>query len=341
MIDNNGSYACFNDDAATLLINKVVENRNTGIINQASINALLAKVNALTKRLNIVESKSTVKVLDNSTVEGYYTSTDKDLAVVDLTMSSTVNPSWALIGNTVEITDSYAENVTLAATATDGGDVTIDNLTTNGILDKSVSNAAIKVNGNGIINIANCSIGQDDYNAIEIGLGNTRPTRITISNCDFDNTSSNNAISIFDTADNCVVTIENCHFASVSNVLRLSNRSNASAVKINFVNCTWDELERNLNYRAVVLCQDYTSATQETVIDRNLFGNGKIEITFTDCTDETGNRVIMPADSSWAGTGEGRLVYVYADHWANGTAGKVSYDEHPEMFPTVSVQNTD
>jgi len=114
------------------------------------------------------------------------------------------------------------------------GEVYIDGLETSGNLDKGISNAAMSINTNGKVVLKNLKVGQSGYNTIEIGLAkDNQPSEIYLENIDFtDAVLGNNAISIFDTADNAKITIKNCKFGKVSNPIRLSNRSNVN-VEVN------------------------------------------------------------------------------------------------------------
>ena len=331
-------YPYFSLESLTELIQRILGIHNSVKVNECSINALLNRVNLISRRLEIVESKSDIKFIDDTTVEAAYINTDKELVVADLTMTSSVDSSWALIGSNVDVSNSTADSVSIATTATNGN-VTIDGLTTTGSLNKSVSNAAIKVTTNEDVVITNSNIGQSGYNSIEIGLATgSIPKSVLIKDCDFTGTMSNNAISIFALADNAVVNIENCHFASVSNVFRWSNRTNATGVVFNIKNCTWDSLEPKENYRSVFLLQDYTSANSEAVYTNDLFNSTKLTINFIDCVGTDGELIKLGDNETAAdrfGTGDGKLVYLYADK-----IGKISYTDHPEMYPNLTVSTT-
>lgn len=332
-------YPYFTLDSLTELIQRILGIRNSVRINEASINSIMNRLSLLSRRLEIVENTADIKFVDDTTVDNAYINTDKNLIVSDLTMTSLVDSSWALIGSSVNVANSTANSVSIATTAIDGN-VTIDGLTTTGSITQSVSNAALIVSTNNDVVITNGNIGQSGYNSIEIGLVNSAPKSILIKDCDFTGNMSNNAISIYATADNAIITIENCHFSSVSNVLRLSNRTNANNVTVNFVNCSWDHLDSDTAWKGVVICQDYTSVSKAEVIEANRFGNNKIAISFTDCVGENNTPVTLAEDGSSYVTGDNCLVYVYCNKWDNETAGKVPYTDMPEMFPIVAVSTT-
>ena len=331
-------YPYFTLESLTELIQRILGIHNSVKVNESSINALLNRVNLISRRLEIVESKSDIKFIDDTTVEAAYINTDKELVVADLTMTSSVDSSWALIGSNVDVSNSTADSVSIATTATNGN-VTIDGLTTTGSITTDVSNAAIKVTTNEDVVITNSNIGQSGYNSIEIGLAaSSVPKSVLIKDCDFTGNLSNNAISIFALADNAVVNIENCHFASVSNVFRWSNRTNATGVTFNIKNCTWDSIEPREKYRSVFLLQDYTSADADAVYTNDRFNSTKLTINFIDCVGTDGELIKLGDNETAAdrfGTGDGKLVYLYAD-----TIGKISYADHPEMYPNLTVSTT-
>lgn len=332
------SYPYFTLEAFNELIQRILGIKNSVSINESSINSMLNRLNSLSKRIETVENTANIKFIDDTTVDNTSINTDKNLIVADLTMTDSVNPSWALTGSSVDVSNSTANSVSIATTAIDGN-VTIDGLTTTGSITTNVSNAAISVTTNEDVVITNSNIGQSGYNSIEIGLAaSSVPKSVLIKDCDFTGNLSNNAISIFALADNAVVNIENCHFASVSNVFRWSNRTNATGVVFNIKNCTWDSIEPREKYRSVFLLQDYTSANADAVYTNDFFNSTKLTINFIDCVGTDGEPVVLGANETAAdrfGTGDGKLVYLYADR-----IGKISYADHPEMYPTLTVSTT-
>jgi len=332
------SYPYFTLEAFNELIQRILGIKNSVSVNESSINSMLNRLNSLSKRIETVENTANIKFIDDTTVDNTSINTDKNLIVADLTMTDSVNPSWALIGSNVDVSNSTADSVSIATTATNGN-VTIDGLTTTGSITTDVSNAAIKVTTNEDVVITNSNLGQSGYNVIEIGLAaGSAPKSVLIKDCDFTGTMSNNAISIFALADNAVVNIENCHFASVSNVFRWSNRTNATGVTFNIKNCTWDSIEPREKYRSVFLLQDYTSANADAVYTNDRFNSTKLTINFIDCVGTDGELIKLGDNETAAdrfGTGDGKLVYLYADK-----IGKISYADHPEMYPNLTVSTT-
>lgn len=332
------SYPYFTLEAFNELIQRILGIKNSVSVNESSINSMLNRLNSLSKRIETVENTANIKFIDDTTVDNTSINTDKNLIVADLTMTDSVNPSWALTGSSVDVSNSTANSVSIATTASNGN-VTIDGLTTTGSITTDVSNAAIKVTTNEDVVITNSNLGQSGYNVIEIGLAaSSVPKSVLIKDCDFTGTMSNNAISIFALADNAVVNIENCHFASVSNVFRWSNRTNATGVTFNIKNCTWDSIEPREKYRSVFLLQDYTSANADAVYTNDRFNSTKLTINFIDCVGTDGELIKLGDNETAAdrfGTGDGKLVYLYADK-----IGKISYADHPEMYPNLTVSTT-
>ena len=325
-------------EALNTAAGNIATNNELIVANQSSITSILTRLGLVEHILDMISEHSDTSVITALPEDESTFVSDKKLILTDVILSDDTNSMWNLKGKAVILNNSNAENVTIRATADE--EVVFTDNTINGTLPKSVSNAMLSINTDDEVVIKGCDIGQNGYNCVEIGLNDTAPKKVTIKNCNFTGTLSNNAISIFATADNAVVNIENCNFSSVSNVLRLSNRTNATGVKINFTNCTWDHLEDDPEYKAVVICQDYTSASQAETIEANRFGGNKIEINFNNCTGEDGNIITLPEDSSWAGTGEGRLIYVFANKWDNEERGKVPYADYFEMFPDIGVNNS-
>lgn len=308
--------------------------------NRVAINAFAQDISSIKARINRLENHvmlfskygdvAIVDYVDNTT----NITSDKKLLLSNLDIDNTNGDIWNVTGKGVVITGCDSESVAIRLNSS--ADVTMSDNHSTGELAKSISNAAVSIDTNETVTITDCTSAQLGYNGLEIGLNNTAPKKITIKNCEFTGDLSNNAISIFATADDCVVTIENCHFTKVSNVLRLSNRTNANNVIVNFVNCTWDHLDSDTAWKGVVICQDYTSASKAETIEANRFGNNKIAISFTDCVGENGTPVTLAEDGSYCVTGDNCLVYVYCNKWDNETAGKVPYTDMAEMFPIVA-----
>ena len=146
-------------------------------------------------------------------------------------------------------------------------------------------------------------------------------------NCRFEGEFSNNAILIFGTQDNATITLNNCYFESVSNALRLSNRTNATGVTVNIINCTVGKWDDRPQYGGFLILEDYTSKNVEEVSTNNLFGNGKITVNFSNLV-YNGN-VMMPLDiAGVCGTQDSnQIIYVYADK--KGAVDEYNVDIYP------------
>lgn len=321
-------------DTLTAATESIHDNREVINSNAQAIAEINTRINRLENHVALFNTYSNMSIIDDT--EGYTSiDSDKQLVLTDLNINNSDSDIWNIRGKSVVLQGSGADSTAIRIAAAE--DIVITDNNISGELDKDISHAMVSIDTNETVVVKNCSSSLLGYNGLEIGLNNTAPKRIIIKDCEFGGELSNNAISIFATANNCVVTIENCHFTSVSNVLRLSNRTNANNVTINFVNCSWDHLDSNTEIKGVVICQDYTSASRAETIEANRFGDNKIAISFTDCVGENDTPVTLAEDGSSYTTGDNCLVYVYCDKWDNETAGKVSYTDMPEMFPIVAV----
>ena len=180
--------------------------------------------------------------------------------------------------------------------------VIINNLEANGTLDaaaqrKTYGNALFSVNANdGEVVIKDLKVAMNGYNGIEIGLKDAvnPPSKIDIENCDFTGTLTNNGILIFGTADNAVVNIKNCHFAKASNIIRLSNRTNATGVIVNIEDCVIDQWEEDQdNYAGFLILEDYKSASEDEFLEINRFDPEKITINIKNLIYK--GKKVMPA----------------------------------------------
>lgn len=184
-------------------------------------------------------------------------------------------------------------------------DIKLINVETSGELAKSVRNAQHSIDCNGNVLVKECKFGQKGYNCLEICLNkNYNANSVIVEDCDFTGALANNAISIFGTVSNSTVLVKNCKFESVSNAIRLSNKMNATNVNITFKDCEFTSKETG-DYEAVVLCQDYTSQTNEEVENNNLFASNKLTLRFDNCSFQ-GVKIEHGFDIS-------KLVYVYRD----------------------------
>ena len=206
-------------------------------------------------------------------------------------------------GKSVKLQSAKAEAAVIKAVGAEN--VAINNTVISGAYNKGTQgNAMVIVQAAEKVEVKNTKFSASGYNAIEVSLSGDVAKEINIKNCDFDGTCSNNAISIFGTADGAIINIENCHFAKVSNVLRISNKTNVRCT-INIKDCVVDEWETG-EYAGCVICQDYTTKGAD-----NLFGDGKIKLNFFNLTGPNGVIKGKMAEEVCATGDENQLVYVY------------------------------
>ncbi len=207
--------------------------------------------------------------------------------------------------------------------------VTLDGVTLSGNQPKSNGNAMMSINDAQTVTISNLTMGKTDgYNTIEIGLNSTTlPSEINIENVRFEEAISNNAILIFGTQSNATVNIADCYFKEVSNVLRLSNKQNATGVKVNIKDCTVDQWDSTPAYAGFLICEDYTSDTEANAKRNNLFGNEKITVTFDNVTGPHGKIDFFNDIAAGTNGGAEQAYYVYYDQ-----GGIVPYST--QTYPT-------
>lgn len=199
----------------------------------------------------------------------------------------------------------------------------------NGNAVASLNNAEFVVFKDMTFNSENC------YNGIEIGLSaksETLPKNILFDNCKFEGTFSNNAILVFATQDNATITLNNCKFDKLSNALRLSNRTNASGVVVNIINCEVKQWDTSNDWSGFLILEDYTSKTAEEVNSNNLFGDKKISVNFSNLV-YNGAKVLPSNVADVCGVrNENQVVYIWNNNGENG--GFVEYDEN--KYPVIS-----
>lgn len=277
-------------------------------------------------------------------------------------------------GKTVSIYDAtFADHIYVVAKSNEQVNLEgciIDNRNGNISTGKSSINGGNKAgnDANCAVNVAGCnpkSVAMKDmvyycsdnqgnkkmYNLIEI-TGGSATKKIDIERCQFLGTANNNAVSIYDCADNAVINVKDCWFENVSNVLRLSNTGNRSNVTINFENCVIEHwygedatADKKNGYAGFSFCQDYTSKDQSGNLTvaaaeaSNLYAPNKIIINIKNCTGPNGpikigegtDPVVAGADYCQSGLAS-QLCYVYLD--ANKQV--VAYDVNRYPHITVS-----
>lgn len=295
----------------------VVTNASNVVVLKSSIDQLFARIQALeTLDIKTIVAKPGASVSQPESDVAYSGNLTSD--------GTNTASTTAITAKSVQLNNVTTTDNAIAITATNN--VVVDNLTTEGSIAKGSAggrNAGMSIDSNGYVTITGGTWNADNYNAIEVGLNGTAPKGVNIDGLTVNGSLSNNAISIFDWAENATITISNCHFADVSNVVRISNKSNVPAT-FNFVNCTVDKWETNPAYAGFLLMQDYTSESAEQAATENRFHN--IKITFTNCVGPNGVKIVGSGadfnnrDNQWA--------YIYCDK-----GGIVEYSE--DRWPTI------
>ena len=188
--------------------------------------------------------------------------------------------------------------------------------------------------------IKNSVLGLNGYNCIEIGLavGVQPPRSVTIEDCDFTGTLTNNAILVFGTQDNAVINIKRCHFKQVSNMLRISNRTNASGVVINIVDCTVDACDEDPTWHAIFLWENYTDKNKEELDANNRFAPDKIRINIDNLKVlQDGEYVPINVETmaDVTNTGNPGQLFVWCQDYMSGADFVPVFD--PAKLPTVYI----
>lgn len=283
-----------------------------------------------------------VKNVTDPTAEELDANTDK-LNVSGTLSGAVVNNKVAMKAgsinmNLVDYNDAHADVVA-------DGNVEITDLATSGALARSVSNAGMSINNGGDVVINGGDWGQSGYNAIEVGLAaNALPKNITIENVNFTADMSNNAILVFATQNDATITVKDCHFANVSNVLRLSNRTNATGVTVNIENCVVDHWDSDPNWAGFLILEDYLPYNKQEgdVAAANVFGKDKITVNFKNLVHN--GKKVMPAQGkldSVLGTrdAETQVAYIWNNYEKGTTSDFVPYNEETiERWPTFNFE---
>ena len=306
----------------------------------ASDVAVASRYDILLSRIAVLEDK--IFAAGQTNVEEYADITtvsdaSKDAVIsVENTVTVAEVPSHiaTITAKTVQVKELTVDSIRLNIASE--GDVSISNFESEGSLAKSISNASTSINTDAFVTIKDCVIGQDGYNAIEIGLtAGKRVKGVNIENVHFAGKFTNNVVSVFDTADNAIINITNCVFDDCSNPIRLSNRSGGK-VTLNLVNCEFTQIEGDhaggsLPYNGIVICQDYTSTSAAAAVSNNLFGPDKVTINMIGCT-HAGEPIKCDDPAEICGTQDAnQMIYVYADK-----GGNVAYSV--ERYPVVTAK---
>lgn len=295
-----------------------------------TLEALNATVQILQSKVDVL-TKTNTEVVSVDGSAGELKDSSKDYIV-----SGSINENAEIVGKSISLKSiKVSDNARLKLNA---GDVEAKDLNISGSFPKANGNTVISVNNAEFIVFKDMVFDASEvYNGIEIGLASNSvlPKNILFDNCKFQGEFSNNAILVFGTQDNAIITLNNCYFEKISNILRLSNKSNASGVVVNINNCTVDQWETRAPWQGFLICEDYTNKTEEEVNANNLFGDGKITVNFNNLV-HAGVK-INPADpASVCGTkNESQVVMVCQDAVA-GPEGDYCLSYDAAKFPVVS-----
>lgn len=303
-------------------INNLIDEKLINVNN--AITLLNDKVSILENKYNMILEENSESVADfvggdtiNDTTKSYSVSN------ANIESNSTIN------AKNIVLNDSTLSNN--ARMKVNSNNIEVNNLNISGDFPKENGNSVISLNNAEYVVFKDMTFNSNNvYNGVEIGLNSEKlPKNILFENCKFEGTFSNNAILVFGTQNDATITLSNCTFDKLSNALRLSNKSNASGVTVNIINCSVNQWEEtNKEYGGFLICEDYTSDAS-SVDSNNLFGNGKITVNFMNLTHK-GEKVIYSNASKCCGTkDENQVVYVYADN-----VGFVNYSE--DKYPIVT-----
>lgn len=333
------------DDATSIARNtknqKVAEIKDNGELwlyvegEYMNINDLLGQLAHEEYDVNVEPVSGETHVSDPTSADELVAGDDK-LYVSGNISGAVVNNKVTMSGAEVNMDMVKADN--MHADVVTDGDVNITDMAVGGNLPKSVSNAGMSIATNGDVLIDGGSWGQDGYNAIEIGLGTGKtPNNITIQNLDVDAELSNNAILVFATQDDATITIKDCHFTSVSNVLRLSNRTNATGITVNIENVTVDHWDSNPDWAGFVIFEDYVNRA-DTVATENVFAPEKITVNIKNLVHD-GKKVTVPTGGLKEIAGsrdENQVLYVWNNYEAPD--GFVPYEDNENRYPTINIE---
>lgn len=335
-LENDAQYQTSSEvDAA--IISKI--NTQTESLYQ-TVNDLKSNIPILSAKVELLESKVDNLEKSNSEVVETYDGSQElnDETKVYSISNANITNSPSITAKSVILNDSTLTNN--ARMQIKAENVNINNLQVTGGFPKSTSNSVININDTENIIFKDMTFNSSDvYNGIEIGLSSDNsklPKNIIFDNCRFEGSFSNNAILIFGTQNNATITLNNCYFKKVSNALRLSNKSNASGVTVNIINCTVDEWDSNTLWRGFLICEDYTNTESEAQAEEaNLFSPEKIKVNFINLIHN--NEKILPSDIvSVCGSKDENQVVVVCIDAIQGNDYCINYDAN--KFPTITFE---
>ena len=323
----DGVYSVFQAAKCEEFISEYTVNN---LIDEKLINVNNA-ITLLNDKVSILENKYNTILEENSESISGFVGGD---TINDTTKSYSISNANIESNSTINAKNIVLNNSTLSNNArlkVNSNNIEVNNLNISGNFPKENGNSVISLNDADYVVFKDMTFNSNNvYNGVEIGLNSEKlPKNILFENCKFEGTFSNNAILVFGTQNDATITLSNCTFDKLSNALRLSNKSNASGVTVNIINCSVNQWEEtNKEYGGFLICEDYTSDAS-SVDSNNLFGNGKITVNFMNLTHK-GEKVIYSNASKCCGTkDENQVMYVYADN-----VGFVNYSE--DKYPIVS-----
>ena len=335
----DGVYSVF--QAAKVEEFAIISKINTQIESlYQTVNDLKSNIPILSAKVELLESKVDNLEKSNSEVVETYDGSQElnDEAKVYLISNANITNSPSITAKSVILNDSTLTNN--ARMQIKAENVNINNLQVTGDFPKSTSNSVININDTENIIFKDMTFNSSDvYNGIEIGLSSDNsklPKNIIFDNCRFEGSFSNNAILIFGTQNNATITLNNCYFEKVSNALRLSNKSNASGVTVNIINCTVDEWDSNTLWSGFLICEDYTNTESEAQAEEaNLFSPEKIKVNFINLIHNS--EKILPSDIvSVCGSKDENQVVVVCIDAIQGSDYCINYDAN--KFPTITFE---
>lgn len=251
------------------------------------------------------------------------------------------NNKMTMKADSIVVNLAEVENMHADVVAT--GDVVLNDMVVDGTLPTSVSNAGISINNSGNVVIDGGSFNQNGYNAIEIGLaGTAAPKNVTIQNLNVTGEMSNNAILVFATQDDAVINIKDCYFNKVSNVLRLSNRTNATGVTVNIENVEVGQWDSDPGWAGFIILEDYLAYNKQPgdVANANVFGDGKITINIKNLVYK--GEKIMPknlGDVIATHNADTQVIYMWNNYETGTGSDFVPYDsENINRWPNINFE---
>ena len=335
----DGVYSVF--QAAKVEEFAIISKINTQIESlYQTVNDLKSNIPILSAKVEFLESKVDNLEKSNSEVVETYDGSQElnDEAKVYSISNANITNSPSITAKSVILDNSTLTNN--ARMQIKAEDININNLQVTGDFPKSTSNSVININDTENIIFKDMTFNSSDvYNGIEIGLSSDNsklPKNIIFDNCRFEGSFSNNAILIFGTQNNATITLNNCYFEKVSNALRLSNKSNASGVTVNIINCTVDEWDSNTLWSGFLICEDYTNTESEAQAEEaNLFSPEKIKVNFINLIHNS--EKILPSDIvSVCGSKDENQVVVVCIDAIQGSDYCINYDAN--KFPTITFE---